>query len=161
MGNKQILAGGGDSPHPPSRDNPGRWGGEQILGWCGGLPPSLQYLKPCLWKRHCKSVSQLIKDTFSQKQLTEFLWNFIQIFGFLRIKMWYCQEKNNVGKKLEISLKVRAFWNWQKICSIDVLFWGLCDAPSLSSWFFKKFLEKSLSHIIYENVLGQSNCKTF
>ena len=57
-----------------------------------------------------QSVSQLIKIPFSKKQLTEFLWNFIQAFGLLRIKKWYSQETFLfLGKSLKYFLKSRLF----------------------------------------------------
>ena len=49
--------------------------------------------KGVLWKHHCPPVCDLTNTTFSQKQLIGLLWNFIQIFGFLRTKKWCSQEK--------------------------------------------------------------------
>ena len=53
--------------------------------------------------------AELIKTTFSQKQLIEVLWDFIQSFGFLRRKKWYSQEKILFLEKAWNILKSRAF----------------------------------------------------
>ena len=50
-------------------------------------------------------------------------------FWFLEDKKVIQPGKNIIlGKKPDI-LKSRAFWSWQKIFSIDVLFLGLNDGP--------------------------------
>ena len=53
--------------------------------------------------------AELIKTTFSQKQLIEVLWDFIQSFGFLRRQKGYSQEKILFLEKAWNILKSRVF----------------------------------------------------
>ena len=119
--------------------------------------------KGVLWKHHYQPVSQLIKTTFSQKQLIEFLWNFIQIFGFFRTKKWYSQEKNLIfGKKPEISLKGRLLELVKKIFHwCDLLWFTWCTILVFMILQKPHVSRKSLSQVIYENALNQSDSKRF
>ena len=114
------------------------------------------------WKHHCQPISQLIKITFSQKQLIESLWNFIQIFGFLMTKNWYSQEKILFWGKCWNILKSRAFWSSKScsICSIPLSGWS-CTIVVFMILQTPHLLGKSLSQVLYENTLNQSDCKIF
>ena len=80
------------------------------------------------------SVSQSANQSHFLSKIADivFMKCYINVWFLKDKKLMLSRKKSYFWEKVSNILEIRAFWSWQKNCSIDVLFLGLHEAPQLS-----------------------------